>query len=135
MANTRPVRTDLFRNYLQKAEECLTTAQEAFQKSRWNSTVINAVHCGIGAADALTVFFNGERCAGERHAQVLTLLKEIEPLRTADFSKKMNQLNLLLDHKNRAEYEEYLMSAADAESTLKAAERFLAWVKEALKYK
>ncbi len=135
MVSTRPVNSELFRNYIQKAEECLESAKDASQKSHWNATVINAIHSGICAADALTVFFKGERCSGERHTEVLTLLKDIDALQTADFSKRKNQFNLLLDLKNRAEYEEYLMSASDAESTLKAAERFLAWVKQAVKYK
>ena len=135
MVSTRPVNSELFRNYIQKSEECFNSAKDSFQKSQWNSAVINAIHCGICAADALTVLFKGERCSGERHTEVLTLLKEIEVLHTPDFSKKMNQFNLLIDMKNRAEYEEYLMSASDAESTLKAAERFLTWVKQAVNSK
>lgn len=135
MVSTRPVNSEHFRNYIKKAEECLNSAQDSFEKSHWNSAVISAVHSGICAADAITVFFKGERCSGERHSEVLTLFKEIDSLQAFDLSKRRNQLTLLLDHKNRAEYEEYLMSAADAESTLKAAERFLTWVKQVVKYK
>ncbi len=135
MVSTRPVSSELFRNYIKKAEECLESSRSAFEKSHWNSAVINAIHCGICAADTITVFFKGERCSGERHAEVLTLFKEIDTLRSADFSKKTHQLSLLLGYKNQVEYEEYLMSETDAESTLKAAERFLAWVKETVKYK
>lgn len=130
MVSTRPVTPQLFRNYLQKAEEGLASAREALQKFHWNSSVIASVHCGISAADALTVFFLGKRCAGERHTDVLILVREIDNIKSEDLSKKLNQLSSLLAIKNQAEYEESLMYQAQAESALKFAERFLSWVKE-----
>lgn len=129
MVNTRPVTNQLYHNYLQKAEECLDSARDAFNKSNWNSSVISSIHCGISAGDALTVFFLGKRCAGERHTDVLLLIKEIDNLSDLDLLKKLNQLSSLLNIKNQAEYEEKLMYLPQAESALKYAERFLSWVK------
>lgn len=128
MVNTRDVAKQLYKNYIQKALECLESSRTAFAKSHWNSCVINAVHAGISAADALTVFFLGKRCAGERHAEVIALLKQLDF--PQELQKKFQQLSALLDIKDLAEYEEKLVSQQDAEAAVKNAERFLAWVKE-----
>ncbi len=131
MVNTRAVTNSLSRNYLQKAQECFSSAQDAFTKGHWNSCVINAVHCGISAADALTVFHVGQRCIGERHNEVLELIRQIEIFQgRTDFNKKIQQLSSLLGYKNQAEYEEKLMALNEADLALKHAERFLNRVKE-----
>ncbi len=98
MVSTRPVTPQLFRNYLKKAEECLENARDAFGKMNWNSSVIASIHCGISAADALTVFFLGKRCAGEMHTDALVLIKDIETLQlSSEITKKLHQLSALLD--------------------------------------
>lgn len=131
MVNTRTVTSSLSKNYLQKAQECFSSAQDAFAKNHWNSCIINAVHCGISAADALTVFHLGQRCMGERHNEVLELIRQIAIFQgKTDLNKKIQQLSSLLGFKNQAEYEEKLMTLNDADLALKHAERFLSWVKE-----
>ncbi len=131
MVNTRAVTNSLYKNYLQKAEECLTSAQDAFEKSHWNSSIINAVHCGISAADALTVFHLSQRCMGERHNEVLELIRQIKAFQgRTDINKKIQQLSSLLGFRNQAEYEEKLITLNEADLALKHAERFLNLVKE-----
>jgi hypothetical protein len=53
---TRRVEKGLYTNYLEKARESLETAIESLTAKRWYAATMNAVHCGINATDALTVF-------------------------------------------------------------------------------
>lgn len=117
-----------YKNYLKKAQESFDSMNEDLEKRRWNSAVISAVHCVIGGADALTVFFRGERHAGERHEDVAKLLKMLE----VGDDKKIQQLLNTLKLKNKAEYEDVLLSETDAKNAKKNTERFFNWVKEIL---
>ncbi len=125
---TRPVSKYLYMNYLKKADEFFESAKDAHSKGNWNSCVTNSVHAAISSSDSIMIFFKGVRNAGEKREDVISLL------RTLDFgeeiSKKIWQLQRLLQIKNAAEYEEKLMSQQDAENALRDAERFLGWVKE-----
>jgi HEPN domain-containing protein len=127
----RHVDKSLFRNYLKKAEECLETANQCLKEVRWNAAVINAVHCGISACDAITVFMLGVRHAGERHEDAISLFQTLSLPRETVRSKS-RQLSRLLAIKNAAEYEERLMSEIDAKEAVRDAERFFAWVKRFL---
>lgn len=129
---TRPVSQPLFRNYLKKAEEYFQAMQSEFNHQRWNSCVLNAIHCGVSAADALTVFFKGVRHSGERHAEVISLLQTLNIDKTT-LNNKIKQLCALLDVKNMIEYEERITTESGALTAMKSAERFLNWTKEILK--
>ena len=131
MIKARPVTTGLYANYFKKAQEYLNEAQEAFQKGRWNAAVMNSVHSGISAADALTTLMKGLRHAGEKHEDAIDLLKTLE-LDSEEIKNKTRQLQKLLQIKNTAEYEEKLMSQQDAENSVRDAERFFEWVKQKL---
>ena len=51
---------------------------DELQKQHFNSATLCAIHCGISAADAVTVFFKGVRHAGEKHEDVVQLLETLE---------------------------------------------------------
>jgi len=127
----RHIDKSLFKNYLRRSEECLDTALESLRTGRWNTAVINAVHCGISACDALTVFMLGVRHAGERHEDAISLFQTVS-LPKDVLTAKSRQLSRLLGIKNAAEYEERLMSENDAREAVRDAERFFSWVKEYL---
>jgi hypothetical protein len=103
----------------------------SYEQQLWNSTVLNAIHCAISSADALTVFYLGFRHAGERHNDVIQLLQQIE-IDKKELNKKIQQLLALLSIKNQAEYEERLMTENDADKAKKACQRFYHWVKDLL---
>ena len=128
-ANTVNVASSFYKNFLKKAEECHTGMNSAFANDNWNMAVIAAVHCGISAADALTVKYLGVRNSGSRHEAVIKLLSKLNLM---DIGKKNQQLSNLLRIKSTAEYEERLMSKSDASDALRDAERFYKWVKEVL---
>jgi len=128
---TRHVDKSLFRNYLKKAEENLETARDCIKAGRWNAAVVNAVHSGINACDAITVFMIGVRHAGERHEDAVSLLQSLN-LPKGILSSKGRQLSRLIGIKNAAEYEERLMTESEAREALKDAERFFQWTEELL---
>ncbi|MBI2545726.1 HEPN domain-containing protein [Candidatus Woesearchaeota archaeon] len=127
---TRNVDKYKYRNYLIKSEEFFDMMNESYNKRKFNATVLCAVHCAISSADALTVFYKGVRHAGERHEDVVSILNT---LGLTDMQNKNRQLLALLDIKNSAEYEEKLMSEANAANAIKNAERFFKWVRDLLK--
>ena len=123
------VSKELYKNYLKKARENFESMNDNIDNNRWNSAVVNAVHCVINSADALTIFFKGERHAGEKHEDVVKLLKTLSMMD----NKKIQQLLNVLHLKNKVEYEEVLVSETNAKDTQKSVERFLNWIKEILK--
>ncbi len=62
------------RNHLKKAEELYLEMLEARRSGRFNSAVISAVHCGISASDAYTVYSGGVRSASKDHGDAVRLL-------------------------------------------------------------
>jgi hypothetical protein len=92
---------------------------------------MNAVHCGISACDAVTVFLLGVRHAGERHEDAISLFQTVGLPRDV-LTAKSKQLSRLLGIKNAAQYEERLMDEDDAKEAVRDAERFFSWVKEFL---
>ncbi|MBS3145309.1 HEPN domain-containing protein [Candidatus Woesearchaeota archaeon] len=127
---TRNVDKSKYKNYLIKAEEFFDIMNESFNKQEYNAVVLNAIHCAISSADALTVFYKGLRHAGERHEDVISLLNTLD---IKDIQNKNRQLLNLLQLKNKAEYEEKLMTESNASDSIKNASRFFNWVKELLK--
>ena len=127
---TRNVEKHLYKNYLKKAEEFMNACNNSFLKEDWNAVVINTVHSGISASDALTIFFKGVRHTGVRHEDVIQLLNTLE---LHDIKDKNRHILNLLSVKNKAEYEETLMTRKNAEDAKRSAERFLSYVKGILK--
>jgi len=63
---TRNVDKSKYKNYLIKAEEFFDIMNESFNKQEYNAVVLNAIHCAISSADALTVFYKGLRRKARR---------------------------------------------------------------------
>ena len=126
---TRNVDKHKYVNYLKKADEFFEIMKDSFSKRKFNAAVLNAIHCAMSSADALSVFYKGVRHAGERHEDVVSLLNT---LGLPDMQTKNRQLLDLLRIKNSAEYEEKLMTETNASDSIKNAERFNKWIKEML---
>jgi hypothetical protein len=117
---------------MMKSDEHRQAMEDCFERKLWNACVVNAIHCAISAADALTVFYLGFRNAGDRHTDVVSLLRSTG-IDVKELSPKLNQLTSLLSIKNLAEYEERLMDESDAADAKKACERFHSWAKEKMR--
>jgi hypothetical protein len=103
--------------------------QNAVKAARWNSAAILAVHTVVSACDALTSFYLRIRCTSERHLDILTLINRL-PLSKPDIDAKSKQIGRVIDIKNKAEYEERLITENEARSAAKDAERVLIWVQK-----
>ncbi len=115
-------------NYLKKAEELYLEMLEARRSARFNSAVISAVHCGISASDAYTVYAGGVRSASKDHGDAVRLLFTMG----ADARALSEHLRWLLEVKNAAEYEDRLFTSKDADLAVKHAERLYKWVRDKL---
>ncbi len=126
---TQRVTKELHVNFVKKAEECEALMRIALENGMHNAATILAVHCAISAADALTVYFLGVRHAGTSHADVQRLLTQIKD---KEMPQKVRHLAMLIGVKGFAEYEERLVTPANAKDAVTHAERFLSWVKSKL---
>ena len=128
---TRAVDRSKYKNYLQKADEFLATASAAFERGMYNACVLDSIHTVISAADALLVYVKGLRYAGTRHDEAVALFSKALP-RDAALDKNVHRFGSIISIKTRAEYMEHLQKREEAESALRDAERFLAYIKEKL---
>jgi len=112
------------RKYLTKAQDFLETARLAAQDGRWNSAGLAAIHTGISAADASIVASTGIRSASRDHGAAVDLLRTAVPEASASQER---QLSGLLGMKNTVEYEQRLVTEAEARSMVEHAGRLLKW--------
>jgi hypothetical protein len=105
--------------------------KDEIKAKRYNSATILAVHAVISSCDALTSFYLQQRCASDRHLDVLSLINRL-PFDKGELGAKSKQIARVIDVKNVAEYEERLISAREAENAARDAERTLKWTNEKL---
>ena len=127
---TKSVNPKKTSSYITKAEGFLEMANLALQNNKYDSAVMNAVHCAISALDALTTSFKGKRASGQ-HTEVLSLIQGIFPSKEYEEIKK--QFTSLIGKKNASEYQPDLMEPKEAEDSVRWAERILTKVKAKLK--
>ena len=128
VVSTRKLSPDKAGNYLKKAEELYLETLEARRSGRFNSAVISAIHCGISASDAYTVYLEGVRSASKDHGDAVKLLSTMG----VDAKVLSEHLRSLLEVKNAAEYEDRLFTSKEADLAIKHAERLYKRVKEKL---
>ena len=117
-------------NYLKKAEEFLSSAQDSLVREKWNAAGLNAIHAGISSADALLVSLHGIRSASPKHDDILKLFLSL--IKHKGLQENANHLRHLISMKNIIEYGQRLITQNEAVSLSRHAERFLAWVKSIL---
>lgn len=74
--SVRPVQKDKFKTYFHKAEQFRSSMMRSLAEKEWNGATLNAVHCAISSFDALTVYHSGLRSSGQRHEDVVKLVRE-----------------------------------------------------------
>ncbi|MDP2905785.1 MAG: HEPN domain-containing protein [Candidatus Omnitrophota bacterium] len=117
-------------NYLKKAEEFFSSAQDSIIKGKWNSAGLNAIHSGISSADALLVSLHGIKSSSPKHDDILKLLNSL--VKHKGLEENIGHLRNLISMKNVVEYDQRLITQNEAINLAKHAERFLAWVKSML---
>lgn len=131
--NIKTIRVErgFYKNYLKRAEECLGAARRSFELKEWNATAISAIHSAIAAADALCVYFLGQRHAGESHGDAVMLFNTID-LAEEEVKSNARRINRILGIKKMAEYEERLIYQSEAENAVKDAERLFSFTRDKL---
>jgi hypothetical protein len=109
------------RSYLNKSREFLRAAEDSLELGNRVAAAGNAIHAGIGAADAITaaraaVVWKGEHSQSPAH---------LERVGGDDGRKAAAQLRRLVPLKNRAEYDPDPISAAEAKAAVTAAARMV----------
>jgi HEPN domain-containing protein len=112
------------RTYLAKAQDFVETARLAVRDGRWDSAGLAAIHAGISAADAAIVASAGIRSTSRDHSAAVELMRTTVPEAAASQER---QLSGLLGMKNTVEYEQRLVTEAEARSMLVQAQRLVAW--------
>lgn len=118
-------------HHLAKAEQFLDAARHAIANQRHDAGMLNAIHAGISAADAVTVALAGERSADPDHRRAVTLLEEVagdsEPVRL-----RARQLLMLIEKKNAVEYESRRASGDEARQAVDRASRIVTWARDVI---
>ena len=109
------------RAYLDKSREFLRAAEDSLELGNRMAAAGNAVHAGVGAADAITaaraaVVWKGEHSQSPAH---------LERVGGDDGRKAAAHLRRLLPLKNRAEYDPDPISPAEAKGAVTAAIRIV----------
>jgi hypothetical protein len=115
--------------YLAKAQQLVEEAGHARDGSRQDAAMLNSIHAGISAADAVTVALAGRRSTDPDHQRAADLLGEVGRS-SESITERVKQLRALLGKKNRVEYESRRATAKEAADAVGRAERLVQWAEE-----
>ena len=114
------------RTYLGKADEFLAAAKAALAAQQNDAALLLAIHAGISACDAVTVALGSVRSTDPDHLKAVDLLETVAR-QSQEVHERANQLRSLLKLKNLVEYEDRRVSAKEADTGTKRAERLASW--------
>jgi hypothetical protein len=126
---TRTVSRQDAHRYFAKAKEFSASASSDLDAARWNAAGLNAIHAGISATDAAIVAASGLRSAAKDHGATVELLAKSVP---AAGATQIRQLTGLLGMKNTVEYEQRLLTEAEARSLAEQSTRLVRWAGSAV---
>lgn len=124
--NRRSVEKADSRNLLKKALEARDAMHSELEKGNYNSASSSAVKCAINACNALTVAVSGEMSSGKKHEDAAFLL--VERVKGKDVGEAVTIFRRVVGKKTEIDYGVKLAKKADAESVVRYADEFLAWV-------
>jgi len=121
---TRAVEKDQYRAFLAKAKDFASMMDISLEEGKWNSAGLQAVHTVISASDAVIVYFGGVRSAELDHREGVGLLQEIIGEGAVSVGRHVTRV---IAKKNLVEYEERLITQAEARDMVEHAKRFIEW--------
>ena len=133
MTNQKFVPRTFYTNYVKKAAEFYDSMEYNFQRQNWDVCVSSAVHASISIVDAIAVQQLGRRSSAQSHVESYFLLNDVK---TSDENRKSNLKNDIMDLinlKTPSEYEEKLMSKADAERAVNKCKKVYSFILEEIK--
>ncbi len=122
----RPVDKEKFRAYFHKAEQFCALMKRSLGEGEWNGATLGAIHCAISSFDALTTYHLGSRSAGQRHEDVVKLVRQT---RIAGAEDKIKQFLEVIRLKNLVEYDADEPDENEAKRACLQAERLFSWVR------
>ena len=114
------------RHYVAKAEEFLEEARAAAGAGRHDAALLNAMHAGIAASDAVTVALAGRRSADPDHQRAVDLLREVAGA-SEEVRARARQVSALLGKKNIGEYGSRRATRREAADAVERAARVVEW--------
>lgn len=126
---TRAIEKNQFRAFLAKAKDFASMIDLSLKEGKWNSAGLQAVHTVISASDAVIVYYGGVRSVELDHREVVGLLQDVIGEKASAAGKHVSRV---IAKKNLVEYEERLITQAEARDMAEHAKRFLDWVTEML---
>lgn len=126
MVRTRSVERSRYRVYWKRALEFRDTMRMAIEREWWSAVGLNAIHCIISAADAVLVYRQRIRTAGQDHLDAAPLLAAEREL--PDIGRAVGHFRKALAKKNLVAYEDRDLSPRESKELAEHAERFCDWV-------
>ena len=133
MTREKFVPRTFYSNYVKKAAEFYDSMEYSFSKGNWDACVSSAVHTAISIIDAIAVQQLGRKSSSQNHMEAYFLLIDVK---TSDENRKSNlkqDFSDLLGLKTPSEYEEKLLSKADAERAVNKCKKIYSFILEEIK--
>jgi len=127
---TRPVSKSDYGVFLAKANQFLSTMEQALTSGQWDSVGLQGVHVVISTSDALLAFYGGVKSAEPDHKEVIGLLQETLGVK---FPPAINRhVSSVIAKKHLVEYEQRRLTGKEAGDLADHARRFVTWAKQML---
>ena len=107
-------------------------AKIASEYSYYNAAGVLIVHSAIAYSDSISIKNGGVKIQGDNHYEIISLLDDLIS-HSADKKKALNQLKIIIDHKNKVSYSGDVYHKKDIDALWKHFERYKTWVDELLK--
>ncbi len=127
----REIKREDTKNFLLKAEEFLSIANNAFNSNKFNAAAFNAIQAIINTNDALTVFTLGRRASTD-HREAMSL--HVEVIRKINVSSFRAILKEALNSRSEVGYSGKIVKKDEAEKFIRSAARFIEWVRNYVKW-
>ena len=121
-----------YKDFEEVAANFYEGAKVASEFSYYNAAGVLIVHSAIAYSDAISIKNGGVKIQGDNHYEIISLLDDL----MADSTNKknaLNQLEIIIDHKNKVSYSGDIYHKKDIDSLWKHLERYRTWVNEILK--
>lgn len=113
-----------FRSYRDRAEGLARTMEDADRNGQRHGAALTAIHAALSAADALTVFYLGERSRGQDHQELVALVSRLPLDESGAYARRLASI---LGKKTEAEYGASGVTVREAAAVVLQSRRFRQW--------
>jgi len=115
-----------FNDFRKVADNFTKGAELAHDFDYFNAAGVLIIHAAIAVADAVTIKLSSQKCTGNNHYEIISLLKDITP-ESKHKKGAINQFKNLIDHKNAVSYTGDIYNKRDVDKLFKHFKRFSVW--------